>query len=93
MFWTDLSRELRRRRRQAAAVALSMALGIGLGSMSSGIARARAQLLHALNGAAPTSPSPRARPRAGAAPRCPVQLPRVPASPPVVGAADPRQAR
>lgn len=54
MFWTYLTRELRRRRRQALVVALGLAVGIALvmvvSSLSSGVSDAQSKVLHRLYG-------------------------------------------
>src|SRR5205814_354689 len=54
VFWTSLTRELRRRRRQAIVVALGLALGVGLvvtvSSTSSGVTAAQSTVLHSLYG-------------------------------------------
>ncbi len=54
MFFTYLSRELRRRARQASIIALGLALGIGLVitviALSSGVKNAQGEVLHSLYG-------------------------------------------
>src|SRR5260370_18981572 len=54
MFFTYLSRELRRRARQASIIALGLALGIGLvitvTALSSGVKNAQGEVLHSLYG-------------------------------------------
>jgi ABC-type antimicrobial peptide transport system permease subunit len=54
MFFTYLTRELRRRRRQASLVAIGLAVGVGLvitvGAASNGVTSAQGQVLHSLYG-------------------------------------------
>jgi ABC-type antimicrobial peptide transport system permease subunit len=54
MFFTYLTRELRRRRRQASLVAIGLAVGVGLvitvGAAANGVKSAQAQALHSLYG-------------------------------------------